>query len=164
MDRLTGEEVSRRANVSVEFFATLLDQQVIEPGPDGMFTPGDARRADLVRSLVDTGIGVPELAKLFRDGGLSLNFLDMPAYERFAAVSAETFSDVAKRTGVPIELLLVIREAFGRAEPSPDDRMREDELRVVPFLDLQVENGFSIPGIERLMRATGDALRRVSDS
>jgi adenylate cyclase len=49
------------------------------------------------------------------------------------------------------------------ALPSPDDRMREDELTIVPFLAQQVEYGFSPVAIERLLRVAGDATRRISE-
>ena len=38
-------------------------------------------------------------------GAVSLDFLDSPAYERFAALSGETFGQVSERTGIPFELL-----------------------------------------------------------
>jgi adenylate cyclase len=58
---------------------------------------------------------------------------------------------------------MVIRESIGMAQPSPDDRMREDELGVLPFLELQMAAGFRAPAIERLLRVTGDATRRISE-
>lgn len=82
MDRLTAEEASRRADVSGEFFGRLVDEAVLKSGDDGLFSAGDARRANLVQSLVDTGVGIADLATLIRDGRLSLEFPDMEAYER----------------------------------------------------------------------------------
>jgi adenylate cyclase len=91
-------------------------------------------------------------------------FLDAAAYERFATLADETFRQVSARTGVPLELLTAIREAIGSPEPSPDDRLREDETAVVPFLALQVEAGFRQNGIEQLLRAYGDSTRRIAEA
>jgi len=96
-------------------------------------------------------------------GALSLDFLDTVGYERLAALAPETFRQVSDRTGVPIELLTVIREAIGMAEPSPDDRLREDEMGVVPFIEFQLSAGFRPTAIERLLRVYGDSIRRVTE-
>ena len=75
-------------------------------------------------------------------GAISLAFLDARSYERFAALELETFQQVSDRTGIPLEMLATIREAIGMAQPSPDDRLREDELAIVPFIEMQLEAGF----------------------
>jgi class 3 adenylate cyclase len=60
-------------------------------------------------------------------------------------------------------MLTVIRESIGMAEPSPDDRLREDEMVIVPFLELQLASGFRPAAIERLLRVAGDSTRRISE-
>ena len=94
---------------------------------------------------------------------MSLGFFDAAGYERFAGLAAETFRQVSDRTGIPLELLTVIREAIGMAQPSPDDRLREDELAIVPFIELQVSEGFRPAAIERLLRVQGDSTRRIAE-
>jgi len=98
-----------------------------------------------------------------QSGALSLSFLDAASYERFAALAAETFQQVADRTGIPLELLMVVRESIGMAQPSPDDRLREDEMAIVPFVELQLAEGFRAPAIERLLRVQGDGTRRITE-
>ena len=137
---------------------------VIAPDSGGTFVEGDVRRATTVRSLTDAGIALDGLATAIRAGKFSLAFLDTETYDRFAALSDETFAQAATRTGLPVELLAVIREALGGAVPEPTERLREDELAVVPFLELQVANGFHIQAIERLLRVVGESLRRVAES
>ena len=94
---------------------------------------------------------------------LSFSFFDAAGYERFAGLAPETFQQVSDRTGIPLELLTVIREAIGMAEPSPDDRLREDEMAIVPFLEVQVAEGFRPAAIERLLRVEGDNTRRIAE-
>src|SRR5262249_27233182 len=96
----------------------------------------------MARSLEDAGIPLDRVADALRNGTITLDFLDAPVFDRFASLADETFQDVSDRTGVPLELLLYVREAIGLAAPSAGDRMREDELAIVPFLELQVESGF----------------------
>jgi hypothetical protein len=52
-------------------------------------------------------------------------------YDRFGSYTTETFAQASERTGVPVDLLLVVREAAGGALPSPDDFVRDDELEIV---------------------------------
>ena len=63
-----------------------------------------------------------------------------------------------------MDLLKVVREALGFAEPRPDDHVREDELSVVPVIELQLSDGFRPVVIERWLRAYGDSLRRIVET
>jgi adenylate cyclase len=85
-------------------------------------------------------------------------------YERFATFSDETFAGLSQKTGIPVNLLMLIREATGGAMPGPDDRMREDELAVVPLIQVQLSFGFRPVSIERNLRVLGDSLRRVAST
>jgi adenylate cyclase len=156
------EQAADRAGVQPAYLLRLRELGIIREG-GGAFSDGDVRRALTARSLEGAGISLEVLGSAIRSGALNLNFLDSEAYERFSGLCDETFRQVSDRTGVPIELLMVVRESIGMAQPSPDDRMREDELEVVPFLELQVASGFRAPAIERLLRVTGDATRRISE-
>src|SRR5207244_1877189 len=111
----------------------------------------------------DGGMPLVGVAAAMKRGALSLGFLDAASYERFAALAAETFQQVSERTGIPLELLTVVREAIGMAQPSPDDRLREDEMAIVPFIELQVSEGFRPIAIERLLRVQGDSTRRIAE-
>jgi adenylate cyclase len=97
-------------------------------------------------------------------GGLSFDFLDRPVYDRFAGLSARSFREVSEREGIPLELLLVVRDAIGFAQADPDDPMREDELQLVPLLGLQLARGVDPAAIEGWLRVYGDALRRITET
>ncbi len=136
---------------------------ILAPEEPDRFSPGDVRRVLMARSLEDAGIALEDVAAAIRHGAVSFGFFDAAGYERFAGLAAETFQQVSDRTGIPLELLTVIREAIGMAQPSPDDRLREDELEMVPFIELQVSEGFRPAAIERLLRVQGDSARRIAE-
>ena len=159
---LTLEQAAERAGAEPSYLVSLRELGII-PGTGDSFSDGDVRRTLTARSLEGAGIPLDTLGDAIRRGALNLNFLDSEAYERFSGLCDETFREVSDRTGIPVELLMVVRESIGMAQPSPDDRMREDELGVVPFLELQIASGFRPPAIERLLRVTGDATRRISE-
>src|SRR2546426_6316242 len=117
----------------------------------------------MAKSLEDAGIPLDGVAAAIQRGTLSLAFMDAASYERFATLAPETFRQVSDRTGISLELLTVIREAIGMAQPSPDDRLREDEMAIVPFIELQVSEGFRPAAIERLLRVQGDCTRRIAE-
>ena len=159
----TREEAALRAGVGAEYLDRLVGLGLLSPEQPDRFSPGDVRRVLLARSLEDAGIALDDVVAATERGALSLDFLDTVGYERLAALAPETFRQVSDRTGVPIELLTVIREAIGMAEPSPDDRLREDEMGVVPFIEFQLSAGFRPTAIERLLRVYGDSIRRVTE-
>lgn len=157
------DEAAERAGLEAADLARLVELGIVVPREPGRFSPGDVRRAMLVRSLEDGGIPLEGMAAAMARGAVSLRFLDAKAYERFAGLAPETFAQVSERTGIPLDLVLLIREAIGMALPSPDDRIREDELTVVPFVKAQVELGFRPVAIERLLRVMGDSTRRITE-
>jgi len=157
------EQAAERAGVEPSYVDRLVDLGVLAPDEPGRFSPGDVRRVLMAKSLDDAGIPLESVGDAIGRRDLSLDFLDAVAYERFAALATETFRQVSDRTGIPLELLTVIREAIGMAEPSPDDRLREDEMEIVPFIELQISLGFRPPAIERLLRVQGDSTRRIAE-
>jgi len=118
----------------------------------------------LAKSLEEAAIPLDKVAEALRKGTISLGFLDAAAYERFAALADETFQQVSDRTGIPLDLLTTLRESIGLAPPSPDDRMRQDELLVVPFLEVQMAAGFRHTATEHLLRVHGDSTRRMTEA
>jgi hypothetical protein len=58
----------------------------------------------------------------------------------------------------------VVREAFGFAEPGPEDHVHRNELSVVPAIQLQLSEGFRPVVIGRWLRVCGDSLRRIAET
>ena len=148
--------------MSVAYVARLAELGLI--GHDGDFGDGDVRRIQIVEALERAGMAVDAVADLVRQGTFSLDFIDAAGNQVFAALSDTTFAQLAERTGVPIEVLMAVREAVGGRTPTPDDRVREDELAIAPLLAMQHELGFRAPAMERAVRVYGDSLRRMAET
>ena len=155
--------VAERAGVDVAYVDQLVELGILTPA-NGRFSAGETRLVGVVRGLEEAGLPLEGIGAAMRTGSLSLDFVNQPSYQRFASLGSETFTDVSARTGIPVDLLMVIREAMGFAMPSADDRMRGAELEVVPLVGLQVWEGFRPAAIERWLRVYGDSLRRVAES
>lgn len=164
MTRYSLDDAADRSGVERSYILGLLDIGILNRGEPDRFSSGDIRRILMARSLEDAGISLATVADAVRGGSLSLDFLDAPAYERFSALAPETFQQVSDRTGIPVAILTLIREATGSAQPSPDDRLRDDEMAIVPFIELQISGGFRPIAIERLLRVYGDSARRLAES
>ena len=164
MERYEIGEAAGRAGLGVGDLARLVELGIVRPGADDRFTPGDVRRAGLVHSLTEAGVPLDGLGAAIREGTIALDFLDEPAYERFSAFSDVTFAGFAQRTGTPVQLLVLIREAAGSPPPDPGDLIRDEELPYAEFIAAQVEAGFRPASIEQLLRVQGDSLRRMADT
>jgi class 3 adenylate cyclase len=164
VDGISEREVAERAGVDLDYVTRLVDTGVLAPAGDGTFTHGDARRARVCRGLEGAGLPIEALVQGLDRGELSLAFLDLPVYDRFSALTPRTFTDVSEQEGIPLDVLLVVREAMGLAQATPDDQVREDELEVVPLIQLQLSKGFDPVVIERWLRVYGDTLRRVAET
>jgi adenylate cyclase len=161
---LSSDQVAERAGVEPAYVRRLVDAGVLLAKPEGAFTEGDVRRARLYQGLERTGLPLEAIREALDAGELSFGWLDAPLYELIAALSPRSFRDVATETGIPLELLRVVREAIGFALPDPDDRMREDELRIVPVIRAVVARGMPASVVERLLRVYGDAFRRIAET
>ena len=163
MEAYSREEAAGRAGVSVDHLDRLVELSIVKPDEHRGFSSGQIKRAQLAHSLETAGIPLEGLAAGLERGEVSLDFLEGEQYERFAALSELTFEELSHRTGVPFELLAIMREAIGSAVPAPNDRVREDELKIVPFIEAQVGLGFRPLAIERLLRVTGESMRRIAE-
>jgi len=118
MGKHSRQEVAGKAGVEPEYVDRLVELRILEPGTGDTFSQGDVRRARWVHSLEVAGVSLDEMATAVRDEALSFTFLDASAFDRFVGLS-----------GISLNLLMVLREAFGYAEPRPEDLVREEEQR-----------------------------------
>ena len=158
------EEAAKRAGISAEELDRLIGSGAISPGTDGGYTPADIRRIGLVHTLVEAGVPLEGLGSAIRSGTVSLAFLDAPAFERFSAHSGVTFAEAAERTGVPVQLLMSVREAAGSVAPRPDDRIRDEELVFVDLIETSTRAGFRPAAVLQMIRAQGEAMRRMAQT
>jgi class 3 adenylate cyclase len=157
-------EVARRAGVDPGYVDRLIELEILTPGPGDTFSRGDGRRARWVRGFEQAGVPLDGLAAAVREGALSLSYLDVSAFDRFAEVSGTTFGELSERTGIAIDLLNVVRECVGSAEPRPEDLVRDDELSIVPAIEALLSSGIRPVVVERWLRVSADGMRRIVET
>ena len=163
MSEYRTQEVARRAGVDVAYVARLVELGVVTPDAQDRLSVGDVRRVRLAQTLDRAGVPLEGIGAAIRSGAISLAFLEQPFYERFASLSSVTFKDLAQKTSIPIDLLMVIREAIGFAQPQPEDAIREDELRIAVVIERLLATGSRVVVVERLLRVWGESLRRIAE-
>jgi adenylate cyclase len=160
----TRQEVAQRAGVELDYVDRLVELGILTPAAGDAFSPGDVLRARWLQSFEGAGVPLEGMAAAVRNGALSFSYLDATAFDQFAGLSGTTFQQLSAQTGIPLELLMVVREAVGFAEPRPEDPVHQNELKVVPVIELQLAHGFRPVVIERWLRVCGDSLRRIIET
>ncbi|HET6770779.1 MAG TPA: adenylate/guanylate cyclase domain-containing protein [Actinomycetota bacterium] len=163
MSEYSLQEVARRAGVDPAYVKRLVELGILTRGKRDTFSGGDVPKVRLVQTLDQAGVPLDGLAIAIRDGHISLAFMDNPFYERFAPLSDVTFQELSAKRSIPVDLLMVVREAIGFGHPNPEDRVREDELRIAPVIQRLLETGSRPAVIERLVRVYGESMRRVAE-
>ncbi|MEP6808457.1 MAG: hypothetical protein ABI978_07630, partial [Chloroflexota bacterium] len=155
-------EAAVRAGISLDQLNRIVELEVLGSRTGDRFTNADIRTMGVVRDLLAGGLPLDALAAEMKTGRLSLDFLDNPGFDMFAALSSQTFEELSASTGIPVEILMVIREAIGSAVPRPTDLVRDNELRIVPLIEGQLASGYSPTAVERGLRTMGESLRRTT--
>src|SRR6266545_7086467 len=108
----------------------------------GPFLETDAQKVRLATACEQAGLPMSGIAAAIQQGRLSFAFLEAAPYRRWAVRSAQTYRQISQETGVPPELLGSFLEAMGFARMAPEELIREDELEIVPLLQLGLSSGF----------------------
>jgi adenylate cyclase len=129
----------------------------------GPFLETDVQKVRLAVACEQAGLPMAGIAAAIRAGRLSFAFLETAPYRRWAVRSTRTYRQVSQETGVPLELLGGALESMGFARMAPDEPIREDELEIVPFVQLGYTTGvFDLAWLTRLGRAHVEGLRLIA--
>jgi adenylate cyclase len=107
----------------------------------GPFRATDVQKVRLAKACEQAGLPMEGIASAIRTGRLSFAFMEAAPYRRWALRSARTYRQVSEQTGVPLDTLRGALESMGFTSVAPDDRIREDELEIVPLLQLGLASG-----------------------
>jgi adenylate cyclase len=142
MNALSAAGLADLAGVTEAEVQRLVDLGVLvaRDGADP-FLETDAQKVRLATACERAGLPMAGIAAAIRAGRLSFAFLEAAPYRRWAVRSARTYRQVSQETGIPLELLGSALEAIGFARMAPDEPIREDELEVVPLLQLGLATG-----------------------
>jgi adenylate cyclase len=164
MDGLSAAGLADLAGVTEAEVQRLVDLGIlVARDRAGPFLAADAQKVRVATACEQAGLPMAGIAAAIRAGRLSFAFLEAGPYRRWAVRSARTYRQVSQETGVPLEVLGSFLEAIGFARMAPDELIREDELEVVPLLQLGLSTGFLDQlWSTRLGRGWAEGLRLVA--
>jgi adenylate cyclase len=158
---LTAADLAGRAGVAEAEIGRLVGLGILvaRDGPAPFLTI-DLRKVRLAMACERAGLPMDAIAAAIRAGRLSFAFLEAAPYHRWAVPSDRTYRQVSEETGVPLDVLRESLESMGFAWTSPDERMREDELEVVPVVRLGISSGIlDSAWLARAGRAYAEGMR-----
>jgi adenylate cyclase len=160
-DALTAAGLAALAGVPETEIARMVGVGVLVPreGP-APFLARDVHKLRLAVACERAGLPLNGIAAAIRAGRLSFAFLEGAPYQRWAVPSTRTYRQVADETGIPLDVLRRTMEAMGFTWASADEPIREDELEVVPLVQLAFSSGiFDQAWMARVGRAYAEGLR-----
>jgi adenylate cyclase len=163
MNGLSAARLADLAGVTAAGVERLVDLGVLV-ARDGVepFLKIDVPKVRLAAACERAGLPMEGIASAIRAGRLSFAFLEAASFRRWAVRSGQTYRKVSQDTGIPLETLGAVLESMGFAWVGPDEPVREDELEVVPLLQLGLSSGtFDQAWLARLGRAHVEGLRLI---
>jgi adenylate cyclase len=164
MKELSAAELADLAGVTEAEVRRLVDLGILVTRHGAApFLEADAQKVRLATACQQAGLPMAGIAAAVQQGRLSFAFLEAAPYRRWAVRSTRTYRQVSQETGVPLELLGSFLEAMGFARMAPDEPVREDELEVMPLLQLGLSSGFlDRVWSTRLGRGYAEGLRLIA--
>jgi adenylate cyclase len=164
MGALSAAELADLAGVTEAEIDRLVDLGILV-ARDGTrpFLATDAQKVRLAVACEQAGLPMEGIALAIRAGRLSFAFLEAAPYRRWAVRSPRTYRQVSQETRVPLEVLHASLESMGFARAAPEELVREDELEVVPLLQLVAATGIlDLAWTIRVGRAYADGMRLIA--
>jgi adenylate cyclase len=161
MEPLTAADLAGLVGMTEAEIGRLVAIGILVPrdGPAPFLTI-DVRKVRLAMACERAGLPMDGIAAAIRAGRLSFAYLEAAPYHRWAVPSTRTFRQVSEETGIPLDVLRETLESMGFVWTSPDEPMREDELEVVPVVQLGVSSGIlDRLWLARVGRAYAEGLR-----
>jgi adenylate cyclase len=162
-DGLSAAELVERAEATEGELERMVALGVLVPRRGSRpFVPSDVQKVRLAKACERAGLPMEGIGKAIEQGRVSFAFLEAPAYRRWAQRSGRTYREACREAGVPFEMLRTVLEAYGYARMEPDDRIREDELEIVPLVRQAVATGMLDEAwMTRVARAHAQGLQKA---
>jgi adenylate cyclase len=158
-DRLTEEELARRAGTTTNRIRELVDLGLLEPDGE-LFRRRDVMRARVVEELQAKGLDEKALGAALTSGHLRLGYLES-AGRRFPRTD-RTFAQFADDIGVELDTIQSVYVAIGLPRPGRDELVREEDASVLKALPVVFGAGVDEGDILRVVRVWGDSARRIA--
>jgi adenylate cyclase len=136
-------ELAARADVTDEDLERMLVLGIVEPRRSPHpFLPTDVQKVRLAKACERAGLPLDGIGRAIEQGRVSFAYMgEAHVFRRWAQPSARSYGEVCREAGLPFEVLRDVLEAFGYARMGPEDRIREDQLEILPLIRLALQSG-----------------------
>src|SRR4029453_3567496 len=142
MEALTAAGLAELAGVTEAEIARMTDLGIlVERDGPAPFRVGDLQKIRLAVACERAGLPMDGIAAAIRARRLPFAFLAAAPSPPFGVPTDRPYRQVSEDTGLSLEVLRECLEAAGFAWTSPDDAVRDDELEVLPLIDLAISSG-----------------------
>jgi class 3 adenylate cyclase len=164
MEELTTEDVARRAGAAPEEIGRFAAMGILSSSKEP-FRSMDVTRVRLLQALEQSGIRPEDVGAAIASGEFSFAFVDALFPEQNTAALTELdFDGLCQQFGVPFEFLQDVFAGLGLSQPMPHDRVRQDDLEMMPVL--QAIRGLPVSATEGAIahaaRFWGENLRSLA--
>jgi class 3 adenylate cyclase len=164
---LSETELAERAGTAPERVRELAEHGILEPSggePGRPFRVVDVNRIRLADALEDSGMSLADLGRAIAGGHIALDFLDQLWPEPPGFVPGKTVREMAAEYGLPWELVESSQVRLGLPRPSPEDRIREDDVELYPAAQVLMGVGLDEAALVRFSRVMGENIRRLAEA
>ncbi len=164
MEGLTAAELATRAGVSEEQIRRFASLGILS-GAQEPFHGGDVTRVRLLQTLEQSGISADDVGRAISSGEFSFAAIEMlyPSAGE-SGLTDRTFADMTAEIGVPLEFVQDLFAALALPTPRPEDRMRQDDLDMIPVLQAFLSLPFEQADLTYSARFWGENLNRLAQS
>src|SRR6185436_17902950 len=163
-DALTQEMLAERAGVRPDEIDRMVQLGILVRREDGgPFADADVHKVSLAKACEEAGLPLDGIGRAVDAGRLSFGFLEGASYRRWATRSGPTYGEAARNAGMALPTMISLLESMGFAPGDEDERMRSDELEVLPLVQFSLSSGLMDEAlISRVGRIYADSLRRIT--
>ena len=111
-------------------------------------------------SLDSIGVDAEAVAHALASGDLTLGYVEIGGGR--PPRSDRTFAQLSDEIDIPLQTLESIYVSFGLPRPTPNEQVREKDLRLLKFIPVLFRAGLSEGEVLRFARVWGDASRKVA--
>lgn len=160
--RYTLEELADRADMTLEEVHALIDAGVLAPYPDGRVPTTALNRVRLAHALTQD-IPLENLARAIEAESLHFRFVD-GLFANPVPIEPTTYGEMAEKLGLEFADLAQLYSTWELPAPSPEQRLRKDDVQMLDALGLLRSQGVDVPSFLGGTRFFGENMRRLAES
>lgn len=159
-ERITLAEVARRSGVKPATLRRWVQAGVVQPPPDGVWTPAAIAHVRVVSRLRERGHSLQSLRDATAQGRLAFGYIEdlLPT-----AVSDHTLEEAAAETGLEPALIERILSTVGFNSQALR-QISDDDLQFLRYCAAVLAAGFPLVAFLQMARVYGQALAQIADA